>query len=131
ERGLLDLSSRKGKAPGGYQATYDERRLPFIFMNAVGTEGDVRTLLHEGGHAFHTWSCRQDPILSYRHYPIEFAEVASMGMECLSLPHWEEFYGDQTPRARRRHFEKIVEFFPYMAMVDALQHYVYTHVEGV
>lgn len=130
EKKLLDLASRKGKAPGGYQATYDERRLPFIFMNAVGTEGDVRTLLHEGGHAFHTWSCRQDPILSYRHYPIEFAEVASMGMECLALPHTDEFYGEHTARARRRFFERIVEFFPYMAMVDALQHYVYTHVDA-
>ncbi len=129
-RGLLDLDSRKGKAPGGYQETYDARREPFIFMNAVGTEADVRTLLHEAGHAFHTWACRQEPILSYRHYPIEFAEVASMGMELLALPHLDVFYGEETPRATRRFLEGIVGFFPYMARVDALQHWVYTHVDA-
>jgi oligoendopeptidase F len=126
---LLDLGSRKGKAPGGYQATYDERRLPFIFMNAVGTEGDVRTLLHEGGHAFHTWACRNDPLVAYRHYPTEFAEVASMGMECLCLPHLDEFYNNDSNLARKHFFTKIVTFFPWMARVDAFQHYVYTNVE--
>jgi oligoendopeptidase F len=130
ERQLLDLDSRKGKAPGGYQESYEERREPFIFMNAVGTEGDVRTLLHEGGHAFHTWACRNDPLLAYRHYPIEFAEVASMGMEMLALPHLEEFYGDQTNRARKRFLENLVRFFPYMARVDAFQHWVYTHLDA-
>lgn len=129
ERGMLDLASRKGKAPGGYQANYDERRIPFIFMNAVGTEGDVRTLLHEGGHAFHTWACRNDTFLSYRHYPTEFAEVASMGMECLALPHLETFYGPETNRARKRFFEEILLFFPWMARVDAFQHHVYTHTD--
>lgn len=128
--GLLDLSSRKGKAPGGYMSTYEERRLPFIFMNAAGTERDVRTLLHESGHAFHSWACRNEPLLAYRHYPIEFAEVASMGMEMLSLPHLEIFYGDETDRARRRFLEGIVQFFPYMARVDAFQHWIYTHVDA-
>lgn len=130
ERGLLDLGSRKGKAPGGYQATYNEKRLPFIFMNAVGTESDVRTLLHEGGHAFHTWSCRNDPLDAYRTYPIEFAEVASMGMEMLCLPHVDVFYGSETDRARKRFLEGIVMFFPFMARVDAFQHWVYTHVDA-
>lgn len=130
ERDLLDLGSRKGKAPGGYMSSFDERRVPFIFMNAVGTESDVRTLLHEGGHAFHTWSCRTEPLLAYRHYPIEFAEVASMGMEMLSLPHLETFYGPETDRARKRFLEGIVTFFPFMARVDALQHWVYTHVDA-
>ncbi len=129
ERDVLDLDSRKGKAPGGYQATFSERRLPFIFMNAVGTEGDVRTLLHEGGHAFHTWACRNEPFITYRSAPIEFAEVASMGMECLSLPHTNDFFGEDTARATRRFFEKIVTFFPFMASIDAFQHYVYTHVD--
>jgi oligoendopeptidase F len=130
ERELLDLDSRKGKAPGGYQETYEERRVPFIFMNAVGTETDVRTLLHEGGHAFHSWACRNEPLLAYRHYPIEFAEVASMGMELLALPYLEEFYGDETNRARKRFLQGIVSFFPFMARVDALQHWVYTHVNA-
>lgn len=128
-RGMLDLGSRKGKAPGGYQSNYDEKRCPFIFMNAVGTEGDVRTLLHEGGHAFHSWACRNDPFLDYRHYPTEFAEVASMGMECLALPHLEVFYGSETNRARKRFFEEIVLFFPWMARVDAFQHHVYTNLD--
>jgi oligoendopeptidase F len=130
QRDLLDLDSRKGKAPGGYQETYTERRLPFIFMNAVGTENDVRTLLHEGGHAFHTWACRNDPLDAYRSYPLEFAEVASMGMELLALPHIDVFYGDETNRARRNFLEGIVRFFPFMACVDALQHWVYTHVDA-
>lgn len=129
-RDVLDLGSRKGKAPGGYQATFAERRLPFIFMNAVGTETDVRTLLHEGGHAFHTWACRNEPFLAYRAAPLEFAEVASMGMECLALPHTREFFGDEADRATKRFFEKIVAFFPFMASIDGYQHYVYTHVDA-
>ncbi len=130
QRSSLDLGSRKGKAPGGYQTTFAERRLPFIFMNAVGTETDVRTLLHEGGHAFHTWACRNEPFIAYRSAPIEFSEVASMGMECLALPHTTEFFGDESPRATRRFFEKIVTFFPFMASIDAFQHFVYTHVDA-
>jgi oligoendopeptidase F len=128
-RQMLDLANRKGKQPGGYQETFNERRLPFIFMNAVGTERDVETLLHEGGHAFHTWSCRGEPLIAYRNYPIEFAEVASMGMECLSLPHLGEFYGEDANRSRKRFFEGIINFLPYMATVDALQHYVYAHTD--
>lgn len=130
ERGVLDLGSRKGKAPGGYQATFKERRLPFIFMNAVGTERDVKTLLHEGGHAFHSWAYRNEPLAAYRNSPIEFAEVASMGMECLALPFTEEFYKQPADRdrSRKRFFEDIVLFFPWMARVDAFQHYVYTNV---
>ena len=130
ERDMLDLDSRKGKAPGGYQETYTESRMPFIFMNAVGTESDVRTLLHEGGHAFHTWACRNDPLDAYRSYPIEFAEVASMGMEMLSLPYVDEFYGVESNRARKGFLEGVVRFFPYMACIDALQHWVYTHVDA-
>lgn len=129
-RQSLELGSRKGKAPGGYQATFAERRLPFIFMNAVGTENDVRTLLHEGGHAFHTWACRNEPLSAYRSAPIEFAEVASMSMECLSLPYTDQFFGDETARATTCFFEKIVAFFPFMASIDAFQHYVYTHVDA-
>lgn len=128
--GLLDLDSRKGKAPGGYQAVFEERRLPFIFMNAAGTERDVQTLLHEGGHAFHTFATRDEPLLPYRHAPMEFAEVASMAMECLAARYTETFYGGSAPRARKRFFTEIVEFFPRMARIDAFQHYVYTHLDA-
>ncbi len=130
QRDLLDLESRKGKAPGGYQATFPEARSPFIFMNAVGSDDDVRTLLHEGGHAFHTWACREEPLIAYREAPTEFAEVASMGMECLAAPFMDHFYGSDTPRAQRDFFEKIVLFLPYMACVDAFQHFVYTHADA-
>lgn len=126
--GLLDLESRKGKAPGGYQATLDERRLPFIFMNAVGRNGDLRTLLHEGGHAFHTFSTRGEPIHAYRHAPTEFAEVASMGMELLSAPELEVFYKpEEADRARREHLKGIATILPWIATIDAFQHWIYTH----
>ncbi|MFQ5462823.1 MAG: M3 family oligoendopeptidase [Phycisphaerae bacterium] len=126
----LDLQSRKGKAPGGYQATYDESRHPFIFMNAVGTQRDVRTLIHEGGHAFHCFAARHDPIVAYRSSPIEFAEVASFGMEMLSLDYLDEFYdGEDLARARRSQLEGIISLFPWVATIDAFQHSVYTAPE--
>ncbi len=128
ELGLLELESRKGKAPGGYQATLAERRLPFIFMNAVGRDSDVRTLLHEGGHAFHTFATRQEPLHFYRHAPIEFCEVASMGMELLSSPYLEVFYSPQeAERSRREHLEGIVRILAWIATIDAFQHWIYTH----
>ncbi len=128
ELGLLDLESRKGKAPGGYQATLEEHRLPFIFMNAVGRDGDVRTLLHEGGHAFHTFAAREEPLVAYRHAPLEFAEVASMSMELLSAPHLEVFYApEEAERSRREHLEGIVGILCWIATIDAFQHWIYTH----
>lgn len=128
EHRLLDLDNRKGKAPGGYQSTLAESRLPFIFMNAVGVQRDVETLLHEAGHAFHTLAAKEEPIYAYRHAPIEFCEVASMGMELLGNEHIETFYdADGARRARRDHLEGIVKVFPWIATVDAFQHWVYTH----
>ncbi len=125
---LLDLENRKGKAPGGYQATLNEARLPFIFMNAVGMQRDVETMLHEAGHAFHALATREEDLYSYRHAPIEFCEVASMSMELLGNEHLEEFYEvPEANRARRIHLEGIVKFFPWMATVDAFQHWIYTH----
>ena len=129
DRALLDLESRKGKAPGGYQSSMNERRVPFIFMNAVGVDGDLRTLLHEGGHAFHMLAARQDPLVDYRESPLEFAEVASMGMELLASPHFDVFYRDPADarRARRELLEHIVFLFPWIATIDAFQHWLYTH----
>jgi oligoendopeptidase F len=126
---LLDLESRKGKAPGGYQSTLTERRVPFIFMNAAGVDGDVRTLLHEGGHAFHAIAARDLPILHYRHAPMEFCEVASMSMELLGLPHLDVFYrdADELQRARLSRLEETVALLPWIAIVDAFQHWVYLH----
>ncbi|MFO0971971.1 MAG: M3 family oligoendopeptidase [Phycisphaerae bacterium] len=125
---LLDLSSRKGKAPGGYMTTFELRRLPFIFMNAVGVHRDVETLLHEGGHAFHAFATRNEPLCGYRSAPIEFCEVASMAMELLALDALDEFYSPADhDRARRQQFEGIVTFFPWMATIDGFQHWVYRH----
>ena len=126
---LLDLESRKGKAPGGYQSTLHERRWPFIFMNAVGRDDDVRTLLHEGGHAFHQMASREQPLIHYRTCPYEFAEVASMGMELLAAPHLSVFYRNEEDykRAYRNTLEDAVILFPWIAIIDALQHWVYTN----
>jgi len=125
---LLDLDNRKGKAPGGYQSTLAESRLPFIFMNAVGIQRDVETILHEAGHAFHALAAREEDLYAYRSAPIEFCEVASMSMELLGNEFIEKFYstGD-AQRARRDHLEGIVEIFPWIATVDAFQHWIYSH----
>ncbi len=99
---LLDLDNRKGKAPGGYQSTLAESRLPFIFMNAVGLQRDVETILHEAGHAFHALATRSEDLHAYRNPPIEFCEVASMSMELLGNEHAEEFYGERDARRALR-----------------------------
>ena len=125
---LLDLANRKGKAPGGYQSTLSESRLPFIFMNAVGVQRDVETILHEAGHAFHALATRDEDLYAYRHAPIEFCEVASMSMELLGNEFIESFYNEtDSRRARRDHLEGIIEIFPWIATVDAFQHWIYTH----
>jgi oligoendopeptidase F len=125
---LLDLANRKGKAPGGYQSTLAEARVPFIFMNAVGLQRDVETILHEAGHAFHALATREEDLYAYRSAPIEFCEVASMSMELLGNEFLERFYAaPEANRARRTHLEGIVNIFPWIATVDAFQHWIYTH----
>jgi oligoendopeptidase F len=125
---LLDLANRKGKAPGGYQSTLAEARLPFIFMNAVGLQRDVETMLHEAGHAFHALATQGENLYAYRNAPIEFCEVASMSMELLGNEHIEEFYAaPEADRARRTHLENIITIFAWIATVDAFQHWLYTH----
>jgi oligoendopeptidase F len=125
---LLDLDNRKGKAPGGYQQNLSEARVPFIFMNAIGVQRDVEALLHEAGHAFHAQATRDEDLYAYRSAPIEFCEVASMSMELLGNEFLEEFYStSEANRARKTHLEGIIGFFPWMATVDAFQHWIYTH----
>jgi oligoendopeptidase F len=129
-QGLLDLGNRKGKAPGGYQTTLEDDRLPFIFMNAVGLDGDVRTLLHEGGHAFHALASRGERLAAYRESPIEFCEVASMTMELLGARNLEGFYKEEDARrSYRQLLEGIVQILPWIATVDAFQHWIYNHPE--
>ena len=124
--GLLDLANRKGKAPGGYQTTLSEARKPFIFMNAVGTNRDLFVLLHECGHAFHALAGAHDPLLAYRHAPIEFCEVASLAMELLGGPHLSVFYNEQdAKRSRRDQLEGIIQTLAWTATIDAFQHWLY------
>jgi len=133
--GCLDLETRKGKAPGGYQANRDWIRKPFIFMNAAGIQRDVETIVHEAGHAFHALLSRHDPLLAYRaEIPLEFAEVASMGMELTAHPFLDEFYppdaqgvSPDAMRAQRVHLEAIAGLLPIVAAVDQFQHWVYTN----
>ncbi len=128
---MLDLPSRKGKAPGGYCSSFPVTGLPYIFMNAVGTQDDVQTLLHEGGHAFHDIASSQSqPLIWNEGAPMEFCEVASMAMELLGAPYLDQAQGgfytaDDAARAHREHLERTVQFLPYMAVVDAFQHWVY------
>ncbi len=125
---LLDLDSRKGKAPGGYQQNLDESRLPFIFMHSVGVQRDLDILLHEYGHAWHAFASQHDPLVSYRSAPIEFCEVASMSMELIGADLLEEFYSPaDADRARRKCLEGIVAIFPWIATGDAFQHWLYSH----
>lgn len=128
--GLLDLENRKGKAPGGYCTAFPVTRRPFIFMNAVGLAGDVRTILHESGHAFHNFERLALPYAQQRHPGLEFSEVASMSMELLAAPFLTTrqggFYSDKdAAQARIQHLEHILIFWPYMAVVDGFQHWAY------
>lgn len=126
---MLDLDSRKGKAPGGYQYMRDRVRKPFIFMNAAGLHRDVRTMVHEVGHAFHSQLTRDEPLVHYRHSVTEFAEVASMSMELLTMPHWDIFYPEPADlrRAKREQLEGVAFLLPWVATIDAFQLWIYTH----
>lgn len=134
-RVLLDLDSRPGKAPGGYQYMLERARRPFIFMNATGMQRDMETMVHEAGHAFHSMLCTNEPLVDYRESPIEFAEVASMSMELLSMAHWgpkgpgRAFYDDDVSyaRAQRGQVLNTLSRLPWTATIDAFQHWVYAH----
>jgi oligoendopeptidase F len=129
---LLDLDSRKGKAPGGYNMEMAETRLPFIFMNSVGRDGDVWTLLHESGHAFHVFATRDKGFpYQYRseNIPLEIAEVASQAMEIIGGEHLEgTFYTkEEAARSRREHLASVVKLLAWIATIDSFQHWIYTH----
>lgn len=134
DRDMLDLENRKGKAPGGYCMSYPMMRRPFIFMNGVGMHDDVQTMLHEGGHAFHVFESQDIEFAHHTEPPMEFAEVASMAMELLAAPYLTTsqggFYSEaDAARARIEHLEGMIKFWPYMAVVDSFQHWVYTHTD--
>lgn len=130
QEGLLDLDNRKGKAPGGYCTDYPVSGRPFIFMNAVGIQEDVQTLIHEGGHAFHVFESTKLPYFQQKRVGLEFMEVASTAMELLAAPYLTKdrggFYSQvEAARARIEFLDTAICFWPYMAVVDAFQHWVY------
>jgi oligoendopeptidase F len=129
--GHLDLVSRKGKAPGGYNYPLDETGIPFIFMNATSTLRDLVTLVHEGGHAFHSFLTRDLELNTMKHPPSEVAELASMSMELISMEHWDVFFKNKKDlvRAKREHLEGIIQTLPWVATVDKFQHWLYLNPE--
>ncbi|HAO45331.1 MAG TPA: M3 family oligoendopeptidase [Ferruginibacter sp.] len=123
----LDLESRKGKAPGGYNCPLAESGAPFIFMNAAGQMQDVTTMLHEGGHAVHSFLAHPLELNGFKEYPMEIAEVASMSMELMSMDEWETFFSNKEDlrRAKEHQLERVITIFPWIAIIDKFQHWVY------
>jgi len=129
EMNHFDLESRKGKAPGGYNCPLAESGAPFIFMNAAGQMSDVTTMVHEGGHAVHSFLAHPLPLSAFKEYPMEIAEVASMAMELFSMDHWQAFFDNASDlqRAKEHQLERTITIFPWIAIIDKFQHWVYEH----
>jgi oligoendopeptidase F len=127
--GHLDLESRKGKAPGGYNCPLAESGAPFIFMNAAGQLDDVTTMVHEGGHAIHSFLSHDLELNGFKEYPTEIAEVASMSMELFSMDHWQVYFTNEEElvRAKEQQLERVITIFPWIATIDKFQHWVYEH----
>ena len=123
----FDLDSRKGKAPGGYNMPLAETGAPFIFMNAAGTLDDVTTMVHEGGHAVHSFLTHNLELTGFKEYGAEIAEVASMAMELFSMEHWNIFFtdADELRRAKFKQLERVLTILPWIARIDAFQHWIY------
>lgn len=131
----FDLESRKGKAPGGYNCPLSESGAPFIFMNAAGQMSDVTTMVHEGGHAIHSFLAHPLQLSAFKEYPMEIAEVASMSMELFTMDHWDVYFKDteELRRAKIHQLERVITIFPWIAIIDKFQHWVYenpTHSES-
>jgi oligoendopeptidase F len=127
----FDLDSRKGKAPGGYNMPLAETGAPFIFMNAAGTLDDVTTMVHEGGHAVQSFLTHDLELTGFKEYGAEIAEVASMAMELFSMEHWNIFFNDEDElrRAKFKQLERVLTILPWIARVDAFQHWLYENPE--
>lgn len=127
QMGHFDLESRKGKAPGGYNCPLAESGAPFIFMNAAGQMSDVTTMVHEGGHAVHSFLAHPLELSSFKEYPMEVAEVASMAMELFSMDYWDVFFNnnEELTRAKEHQLERVITIFPWIATIDKFQHWVY------
>ncbi len=129
EMGRLDLDSRMGKAPGGYNCPLPETGVPFIFMNAAGTVNDLITMMHEGGHAVHSFLSHDLPLSAMKEYPMEIAELASMSMELFTLEYWQDFFAtkEECLRAQWEEMERVIDVLPWIATIDKFQHWLYTH----
>jgi oligoendopeptidase F len=127
--GLFDVDSRKGKAPGGYNYPLSETGAPFIFMNSANSFRDLTTMVHEGGHAVHTFLTANLELNDFKHCPSEVAELASMSMELISMDHWDEFFKDEEElkRAKRYQLKDVLKTLPWVAVVDSFQHWIYTN----
>ena len=125
--GRLDLESRVGKAPGGYNYPLEETGFPFIFMNASSLMRDVITMLHEGGHAVHSIVTKDLALNTFRNFPSEVAELASMSMELISMDNWDVYFNneEELKRAKIQHLEDIISTLPWVATVDKFQHWIY------
>jgi oligoendopeptidase F len=129
ENGLFDVESRKGKAPGGYNYPLAETGAPFIFMNSANSFRDLTTMVHEGGHAVHTFLTANLELNDFKHCPSEVAELASMSMELISMDYWDEFFDndEDLKRAKRYQLRDVLKTLPWVAVVDSFQHWIYTH----
>ena len=127
ELGRLDLDSRKGKSPGGYNCSLSETAAPFIFMNSVGSLRDLVTMVHEGGHAIHSFLSHPLELSAFKEVPSEVAELASMSMELISMEHWEVFFENKEDlkRAKQEQLQKILSVLPWVARIDKFQHWIY------
>ena len=125
----LDLESKEGKAPGGFMYPLHEIGVPFIYMNSVGSQRDLVTMVHEGGHAIHSFLCRNLELTEFKSTPSEVAELASMAMELLSMDYWDTFYKNENElkRAKLEQLEKALGTLPWVAAIDKFQHWVYTN----
>ncbi len=125
--GRLDLDSRIGKAPGGYNCPLAETGVPFIFMNAAGQMKDLTTMVHEGGHAVHSFLSHDLSLSAFKEYPMEIAEVASMSMELFTMDSWNIFFSNEEElrRAKLQQLERAIIIFPWIATIDKFQHWVY------
>jgi len=129
--GFFDVDSRKGKAPGGYNYPLAESGAPFIFMNSAGTFRDLTTMVHEGGHAIHTFITSDLELNDFKHTPSEVAELASMSMELISMDHWDVYFDnpEELKRARKDQLKDVLKTLPWVAVVDQFQHWIYTNPE--
>ena len=126
---LFDVESRKGKAPGGYNYPLAETGAPFIFMNSAGSLRDLTTMVHEGGHAIHTFLTANLELNDFKHCPSEVAELASMSMELISMDHWDIYFDNEADliRAKKEQLFDVLKTLPWVAVVDQFQHWIYTN----